>query len=87
MEGMSHVDDFFGCGWIVGDADRFERGVMFGFTGFNVYRRLVVSICNGVHLAPMFRTYQDKQTYDQNLIKCLIPSFRSITLFIRLGFI
>ena len=41
MEGMSHVDDFFGCGWIVGDTERFQRGITLGFTGFNVDRRLV----------------------------------------------
>lgn len=59
MEGMSHVDDFFGCGWIVGDTERFQRGITLGFTGFNVDRRLVISICNGMQLAPVFRTYQE----------------------------
>lgn len=62
MEGMSHIDDFFGCVWTVGDTDRFERGIMFGFTGFDVDGRLVISICDGVQLAPLFRTYQDKHT-------------------------
>ena len=51
MKGMSHVDDFFGCGWIVGDTEGFQRGITLGFTGFDVDRRLVISICDGVQLA------------------------------------
>lgn len=64
MEGMSHVDDFFGCGWIVGDTERFQRGITLGFTGFNVDWRLVVSIRNGMQLAPVFRTCQEKCDYN-----------------------
>ena len=66
MKGMSHVDDFFGCGWIVGDTEGFQRGITLGFTGFDVDRRLVISICDGVQLAPVFRTYQDEHDYNQN---------------------
>lgn len=63
MERMPHVDNFFGCGWIVGDTERFKRGVMFRFTGFNINGRLVFSICDGIHFAPLFRTYQGKHMH------------------------
>lgn len=63
MERMPHVDNFFGCGWIIGDTDRFKRGVMFRFTRFNINGRLLISVCNGVQLAPLFRTYQGKHMH------------------------
>ena len=53
MERMSHVNNFFGSCRIIGDAEWFQRGVMIGFTGFNINRRLVVSIGNGIQLAPL----------------------------------
>jgi hypothetical protein len=56
MEGMSHVDNFFGIGWIVGDTDRFQRGIMFDFMSFDINRRLVISIGYGIQLAPLLRT-------------------------------